>query len=263
MANELRPMSEVLVTKLDSVSGALPKSLNKDRFVQNCLAFCNEHSELTKVNQAQVIGGLMKAAYLGLDYMNKECYLIPYGNTVQFQTSYKGERKFVMQYAIRPIKDIVSFVIRKGDFVEYGTDENSKQYFVFKPVPFSREEIIGVAAVVYYEDGQIDYETMTTEDVNNVRTKYSKAANSKAWKESWDEMARKTVLRRICKHLEVSFESVEAQTAFEDGGDCQFDNSPIEKGTGTTDPFAEENIIDTECVDVTDTIETEAKEIFK
>ena len=64
---------------------------------------------------------------------------------------------------------------------------------------------------------------MTTEEINKTRNTYSKASNSKAWKESWSEMARKTVLRRLCKHIECDFETVEAMKAWDEGGDLDKD----------------------------------------
>jgi recombination protein RecT len=110
--------SEQLTDKLISYETALPKNFNRERFVQNCLTVMNEKPELAKINKAEVIQGLCKAAFLGLDFMNKECYLISYGNSVQFQTDYKGEKKFVKNYSIRPIKDIYAKVVRDGDFFE-------------------------------------------------------------------------------------------------------------------------------------------------
>ena len=80
---------------------------------------------------------------------------------------------------------------------------------------------LGVFAVVLYKDGGMEYETMTTEEVNNTRNTYSKATNSKAWKSSWSEMARKTCLRRLCKHIECDFETVEAMRSWEDGSDLE------------------------------------------
>ena len=215
--------SEQLTDKLLSVEKALPKNFNKERFVQNCLAIMNEKPELAKVNKNQVIAGLLKAAYLGLDPLNKECYLIPYGNTVQFQTDYKGEKKFVKRYAIRPIKDIYAKVVRDGDWFEEKVIDGQPSVD-FKPVPFNNGEILGAFAVVLYEDGGMEYEVMSKKDINDVRNNYSKAANSKAWKNSWDEMAKKTVLRRLCKHIETDFETIEAKKAWDEGGDSQVTN---------------------------------------
>lgn len=219
MANDLLvKVSEQLTDKLATVSDALPKDLNRPRFVQNCVAMMHDKPELMKKNLGEVMACMIKGAYLGLDYMQGEAYIIPYGNTVQFQTSYKGEVKFVKRYSVRPILDIYSKVIRNGDtFKESIID--GKPTVTFEPVPFSDEKIVGVFAVVLYKDGGMEYETMTTEEVNSVRNSYSKAGNSTAWKNSWSEMARKTCLRRLCKHIECDFETVEAMRSWEDGSD--------------------------------------------
>ena len=120
MANEVAvKFSTQLTDKLVSVESALPKDFNRERFVQNCLAVMNETPQLAKINPSQTIQGLLKGAYLGLDFLNRECYLIPYGNSVQFQTDYKGEVKFAKKYSTRKIKDIYAKVVRQGDeFVE-------------------------------------------------------------------------------------------------------------------------------------------------
>lgn len=226
MANEVVvKFSEQLTDKLISVESALPKDFNRERFVQNCLAVMNETPQLAKISPAQTIQGLLKGAYLGLDFMNRECYLIPYGNSVQFQTDYKGEVKFAKKYAIRKIKEIYAKVVREGDeFVEEIVD--GQPSIDFKPKPFSKADILGAFAVVLYMDGGMAYETMSTDDINAVRNNYSKASQSKAWKYSYDEMCKKTVLRRLCKHIEKDFESVEAMSAWEEGSGMDF-TTPI------------------------------------
>ena len=226
MANEVAvKFSEQLSDKLISVESALPKDFNRERFIQNCLAVMNETPSLAKISPAQTIQGLLKGAYLGLDFMNRECYLIPYGNSVQFKTDYKGEVKFTKKYSIRKIKDIYAKVVRKGDeFTEEIIDGHPS--IQFKSVPFSNEEIVGAFAVCLFQDGGLIYETMSVNDINSVRNNYSKASQSKAWKNSFDEMCKKTVLRRLCKHIETDFESVEAHSAWEDGSGMDF-TTPI------------------------------------
>ena len=226
MANEVAvKFSTQLTDKLVTVESALPKDFNRERFVQNCLAVMNETPTLSKINPAQTIQGLLKGAYLGLDFLNRECYLIPYGNSVQFQTDYKGEVKFTKKYSIRKIKDIYAKVVRDGDeFTEEIID--GKPTIDFKPKPFNDGEIIGAFAVVLYQDEGMAYEVMSVKDINSVRNNYSKASQSKAWKNSFDEMCKKTVLRRLCKHIETDFESIEAHSAWEDGSGMDF-SKPI------------------------------------
>lgn len=249
MANEVvKSFSETLTDKLVSVESALPKNFNRDRFVQNCLAVMNEKPELAQVNKAAVIQGLCKGAYLGLDFMNKECYLIKYGNSVQFQTDYKGEKKFVKTYSIRPIQDIYAKIVREGDYFEEKIIDG-KPSIDFKPLPFNGGQIVGAFAVALYKDGGMDYEVMTTKDINDVRNNYSKATNSKAWKCSWDEMAKKTVLRRLCKHIETDFESIEARNVWEEASDSNV--ATVDKSEEVIDPFAEP-VIDGEYREIED-----------
>ena len=200
----------------------------------------NETPQLAKINSAQTIQGLLKGAYLGLDFLNRECYLIPYSGTVQFQTDYKGEVKFTKKYSIRKIQDIYAKVVRQGDeFTEEIVD--GKPTIDFKPVPFNDAEIIGAFAVVLYKDGGMAYEVMSVKDINSVRNNYSKASQSKAWKNSFDEMCKKTVLRRLCKHIETDFESVEAHSAWEDGSGMDFGTpvAPISDKEEVIDVFEE------------------------
>lgn len=241
MANEVATrFSEQLNDKLISVEAALPKDFNRERFVQNCLAVLNENPQLAKVNTAHVIQGLVKASYLGLDFLNRECYLIPYGNSVQFQTDYKGEVKFTKKYSTRKIMDIYAKVVREGDtFVEEIID--GKPSIDFKPLTFNKGDIIGAFAVVLFKDGGMMYEVMSVDDINSVRNNYSRASQSKAWKNSYDEMCKKTVLRRLCKHIDTDFESVEAHSAWEDGSGMEFTTAttPLNDPEEVVDVFAE------------------------
>lgn len=263
MANEVAiRFSEQLTDKLISYETALPKNFNRERFVQNCLTVMNEKPELAKINKAEVIQGLCKAAFLGLDFMNKECYLIPYGNSVQFQTDYKGDCKFVKRYAIRPILDIFAKVVREGDFFEEGIVDNHP-VINFKPVPFSNKDIVGAFAIVLYKDGGIEYESMSTVDVNNVRNNYSKVSNSKAWKYSFDEMAKKTVLRRLCKHVETDFESIEAKLAWDEGAGMDFSNgSAVQHDDTVVDAFSNSEVEEIKVTEIEDISDMPMPECF-
>ena len=144
--------SIVLADKLDSVSDALPKDFNKARFVQNALALVNENPNIAKYGQQKIMAGLLKGAYLGLDFYSKECYLVPYGNDLNYQTDYRGAKKLAKKYSIRPIKDIYAKLVHEGDLFEEKII-GGEQSFDFKPKPFNDGKIIGAFAVVVYTGG--------------------------------------------------------------------------------------------------------------
>lgn len=222
---EKQSFSVALTNKLDSVKEALPQDFNKARFVQNSLALLNDNPALQKYNQQQIMAGLLKGAYLGLDFYSKECYLIPYGNQLNYQTDYRGAKKLAKKYSIRPIKDIYAKLVREGDEFEE-VIVNGEQGINFKPKPFNDGKIIGAFAVCLYADGGMQYDTMSIADLENTR-KSSKASNSPAWKNFTGEMYKKTVLHRLCKHIELDFENPTQQNAFMAGMEIETDTEKI------------------------------------
>ena len=63
-------------------------------------------------------------------------------------------------------------------------------------------------------------------------------------------MAKKTVLRRLCKHIDCDFESIEARNAWEDGSDTEFPVVERERDTTVVDAFATDDVIDAEIKEV-------------
>ena len=246
--------SIVLADKLDSVSDALPKDFNKARFVQNALALVNENPNIAKYGQQKIMAGLLKGAYLGLDFYSKECYLVPYGNDLNYQTDYRGAKKLAKKYSIRPIKDIYAKLVHEGDLFEEKII-GGEQSFDFKPKPFNDGKIIGAFAVVLYKDGGMAYDTMSLADLENTR-KASKASNSPAWKNFTGEMYKKTVLHRLCKHIELDFENPTQQNMFLSGMEIETDQQKIAENeiaeNANSVDFPEDVVVESNVVEESD-----------
>lgn len=211
-----------LETLLKAKAAALPKDFNQTRFLQNCMTVLQETKDIDKMHPVSIARTMLKGAFLGLDFFNRECYAIPYGAQLQFQTDYKGEIKLAKKYSIRPIKDVYAKLVREGDkFEERVVD--GRQSVNFEPVPFSDGEIIGAFAVVYYEDNTMIYDTMSKAEIEAIRDNFSKAKNSPAWAKTPGEMYKKTVLRRLMKLVEKDFGSAEQRKAYDESADVEFD----------------------------------------
>ena len=226
-----------LTKKLTENKEALPAGFNQQRFILNCITVIQDmmkdnkkKEQLEKINPETIPVCLAKAAYLGLDFFNGECYAIPYGGNLTFQTDYKGEIKLCKRYSKNKIKDIFAKVVRQGDFFMEEVD-GGKQNVQYRPKPFSNEQMIGAFAIVVFEDGSMMYDTMSSEDIENVRNTYSKAKDSQAWISSTGEMYKKTVLRRLCKLIDLDFDNIEQQKAYEDGGDVVFNQQSLPGAT--------------------------------
>lgn len=252
--------SEQLTDKLISIKDALPKDFNRERFVQNTIAVLNEKPELQKANKAQLLLGLVKGAMLNLNYQNREFYLLPYGNTVNFQFDYRGLAKVAKQYSIRPIKEIHSDLVREGDKFQFSIVDNN-QVVNFEPIPFSDADIVGVFTYIEYEDGSIVCERMSVKDVNDVRNNYSKQSNGNAWSKSWGEMARKSCIRRALKTVELSFENAEAKKIYDEEADAEFVVKKP-KAEDIVNVFAEEKIVEI-ADDVVEIVEDDMPDFLK
>ncbi len=224
-----RQVSGTLSRILEKKQAALPKSLNRERFEMNCVQMIQDAMKDYKTQQkwlqcdpTTVAMTLAKAAFLDLDFFNGEAYAIPYGRDVQFQTDYKGEIKLIKKYSRNAIRDVYAKIVREGDQFEVSVVDGV-QHLVYKPEPFSKNEIIGVFAVIYYRDGSMIFDTMGIDEIEHIRNTYSKAKDSPAWRNSYGEMAKKTVLRRICKLVDLDF-NIDQWRSFQDGGDSSFEN---------------------------------------
>lgn len=222
-----------LTETLAQKAAQLPKNFNQTKFVQNCLAALDSIDEIEKVEPVTVVKGLMKGAILGLDFMNRECYLIPYNNKdtgkkdVNFQTDYKGEKKLAKLYSVNPIEEITTEIVRAGDFYEVEVKDN-KKFVNWKPKRFNDGEIEGAFSVVLYKDGSSVSSEMSKAEMDEVRKVYSKAKESPAWKNRPSEMYKKTVLRLNLKNVEKVFESPEQLRAYEDASEFDFNNKQTE-----------------------------------
>lgn len=219
--------SMALTSGLDKVADALPSEFNKTRFVQNAIALLNDNDTLIDYNREygskNILAGLIKGAFLNLDFYSNEAYLVPYGKKLQFMPSYRGMVKLLQKYSIRPIKDIYAKVVRKGDeFYEKIVD--GQQTIDFKPLPFNDDDIVGAFAVCQFQDGGMQYDVMSRKALDQTRSA-SRSKNSPAWKFE-EEMYKKTVLRRLCKHIQIDFDSPEQLKYFNEEAQINTNNAP-------------------------------------
>lgn len=256
MPNEVsttRPsFSDELSADLAQKREALPSDFNMTRFVANSVALLNGNETLIKFARengtAQIKAGLLRGAFLGLDALNSEMYLVPYGNTLNFMPSYKGMVKLCMKYATRPINTIYAKVVREGDEFEEKI-VNGQPSIDFKPKPFSKGKMLGVFAVCLYKDGGMVYDVMSTAEVEQCR-KSSKSKNSPAWGAWFEEMAKKSVLRRLAKSISLDLDGIGTE-GLNAGLEIETDPAKIAEQQREENGNTEELAIDVESSEVT------------
>jgi recombination protein RecT len=84
---------------------------------------------------------------------------------------------------------------------EYGLNADLKH----KPALTNRGKTIAYYAVAHLKGGGYSFLVMSLEDIEKVR-KRAKAQQFSPWMTDYDEMAKKSVIKRLCKYLPLSIE---------------------------------------------------------
>jgi recombinational DNA repair protein RecT len=150
---------------------------------------------------------MVEAGSLGWNLNPKlgECYLIPFKNKDTHKTEcslmpgFRGLAKLAK--GDKTVEYIIPRVVHRAD--EFSIEYEPKTTLHHRPELSHalRGPVTHVYVVVSYASGRKIYEVMTREEVEDIR-RYSKKADGSFWRDHWDEMAKKTIVRRACKNLD-------------------------------------------------------------
>lgn len=198
---------------------ALPAGFSAPRLMRTVLTEVRKNPDLLNCTLDSLVMASITAAQLGLEPGPLgHCYLVGFNQNIapKGQTA-KWEKRAQCIIGVRGMLDLAR---RSGEIEEIGAEIIRKNdTFVFRkgfnaqcdlefPLDRPRGDIVAVFAYAKTKDGGRYAELMTIEQVNHVRGK-SKNAERGPWVDDWEEMARKTVLKRLCKYLPLSLEAAE------------------------------------------------------
>lgn len=208
--------------RAEALWASLPRHINKDRFERNLVNALMQSPDLMRYDPRLVYREVSRVAALGLLLERDlgEAYLIEAwsGKTQrkepQARIGYRGLIKLAKQSG--KIKKVNAREVREHDF--FDILQGTKEELVHRPLLFGDPgQPIAYYAVATMTDGETDFERMTVDEIHAIRDR------SDAWKAFRDgkikitpwatdegEMAKKTVIRRLCKRVEQSPELTEA-----------------------------------------------------
>lgn len=191
-------IQEYIVSMKSGIAAALPSVMTPERFTRIALSAVSSNPKLQQCNPGSFLAAMMNAAQLGLEPNTPlgQAYLIPYGNQCQFIVGYKG----LLDLAWRSgeVLDVQAEVVCANDIWEYELGLNPKLRHV--PAEGDRGDPVRYYAIIRTKDGGSVSAVMSKTDVINHAQKYSKSYSSGPWKANFDEMAKKTLLRRVLKY---------------------------------------------------------------
>lgn len=193
-----------------AVAKALPKHLTPDRFIRVACTTVMRTPKLAQCSQASLLNALMTLSQLGIEADGRRAHLIPYGQDCTLIIDYKGLAELAMRSGI--VSCLHADVVCENDEFDYDCGQLKRHRIDFKQ---PRGAVYAVYALCRFKDGAEKCDVMTREDVEEIR-KRSKAGRNGPWVTDWNEMAKKTVFRRLSKWLPLSPEFRDAVEADEE-----------------------------------------------
>lgn len=217
--DSIKGMQQLVLSMKSQIEKALPSVLTGERFSRMILTAMSTTPELQYCTPKSFLGAMMQAAQLGVEPNTPlgQAYLIPYRNKgvleCQFQIGYKG--MIDLAYRSGEVTDVYAHEVHENDQFEYelGLDPKLKHI----PAAKDRGDVIMYYAVFHTKLGGHGFQVMSIEDVKKHAAKYSQSYNSSysPWKKNFDEMAKKTVLKKCLKYAPLKTEFVRGLTADE------------------------------------------------
>lgn len=203
------------------IAAVLPAHIPVDRFKRVVMTAVNQTPDLMKADRRSLFNACVKCAADGLVPDGREAALVTFGGNAQYMPMVFGIIKKLRQsgeIASISARIVYENEIKEGRFRFVIEDGEEKLHH--EPLLTGER---GKPAVVYatakFKDGTVQNEPMTVADVEKVR-QASRAKNGGPWSQWWDEMARKTAIRRLSKYLPLSAED---RRLIDDDDQTEFD----------------------------------------
>ena len=201
---EKKTMQTYIKSMEGEIKKALPSVITPERFTRMVLSAISTNPKLGSCTPSSFLGAMMSAAQLGLEPNTPlgQAYILPYQNKgvleAQFQLGYKG--LIDLAYRSGEVELIQAHIVYENDAFDCEYGLNAKLSHV--PAESDRGEAIKVYAMFKTKSGGYGFEVMSIDDVKKHAQKYSKSfgSNYSPWATSFEEMAKKTVLKKCLKY---------------------------------------------------------------
>lgn len=183
------------------LKSALPPHVSVEKFLRVAMTAIQQNPDLLKYERNSLFAAVVTSAQLGLlpDAQLGEAYFVPRKGKVCLDPGYRGLIKLARQGDIGFVE---AEIICQNDKTLYVLGDNS--HFESMVNWQDRGPMVGVYALAKYRDGGIAARAvMTKAQVDAIRAT-SQSANGPAWTNHYEEMAKKTALRRLAKLLPLS-----------------------------------------------------------
>jgi len=217
-ATKKKGLRDLLDTYMPAVKAALPAVMTPERFLRIAQSALSSSPALQSSTPMSFLGAMMTAAQLGLEPNTPlgQAYIIPYKNKgvmeAQFQLGYRG--LIALAYRSGQVTSIQAEVVYENDDFEYelGLEPKLKH----RPAKSNRGQPVMYYAVWKTKDGATGFAVMSVDDIKVHAQRFSKAVaqgRQSPWDSNFDEMAKKTVLKKALKYAPLASDFVRGMTS--------------------------------------------------
>lgn len=218
-AQSVKTLRDTINRMSGEIAKALPSVITPERFTRIILSAISTTPKLAECTPASFLGAMMQAAQLGLEANTPlgQAYLIPRWsskkkvNECNFQIGYKG--MIDLAYRSGQVSTIGAYTVYEHDEFSYSLGLNPDIKHV--PAMENRGDPVAFYAVVKMKDGGFAFDVMSIQDVREHAQKFSESVKNgtfSPWQTNFDEMAKKTVLKRALKYCPMKSDFVRAVT---------------------------------------------------
>jgi recombination protein RecT len=160
--------------------------------------------KLEKCDPYSFFSSLLTLAQFGLEPDGRRAHLIPFENRkrgvveCQLIIDYKGLVELILRSGV--VSYVHADVICENDQFDYDRGELKTHKIDFRQ---PRGPVYAAYSMCRFKDGGEKVEVMTRDEIESIRNR-SKAGQNGPWVTDWNEMAKKTVFRRLSKWLPLS-----------------------------------------------------------
>jgi recombination protein RecT len=195
----------------------LPPAIPAEKFVRTVQTAITMNPDIAKCEKASVLNACMKAASDGLILDGREAALVVYKSKKKTKENGVDRDVYVETAQYMPmVAGIIKRARNSGEisrlnaFIRYENDEFHRTLgvdpqIIHIPNDDNPGKIKGVYAVCKFKDGEIDFEYLPLHKIEQARSR-SKSPDAGPWKTDYEEMAKKTAIRRLAKRLPMSSE---------------------------------------------------------
>lgn len=256
MSKELTPVDQLKKTLANmetQFKAALPSHVPHKKFIRVIQTAISQNPALVKADRTSFLSACLSLAEKGLVCNGSEAALVMFGDKVTPMVMLAGLMKLIRNSG--ELLSITSQLVYKNDKFKYFVD-SSGENLEHEPNLFSdRGDLIGVYAIARTKDGGVYIEVMTLADIEKVK-KSSRSASNGPWVTWFDQMAKKSVLRRLAKRLP---SSTDLDQLLSDDDKAEFVNDQPQ-AAGVMPRTSEDNLDQNgEVIDVSPAPETQPK----